>query len=46
MKQKLNIRKWKIMQVLWIKRIYIKYLLWQINQKSIKLYEQSLKNNK
>ena len=45
MKQKLNIRKWKIMQVLWIKRIYIKYLLWKINQKTIKLLKESLKNN-
>lgn len=45
MKQKLNIRKWKIMQVLWIKRIYIKYLLKKIDNKSQKMYRESLKNN-
>jgi hypothetical protein len=45
MKQKLNIRKWKIMQVLWIKRIYIKYLLKKIDNKSKKMYRESLKNN-
>lgn len=42
---KFNIKKWKIMQIIWIKRLYIQYLLKQSIKESNKLYNESLKNN-
>jgi len=45
MKQKLNIKKWRIMKVKWIKRLYLKWLISQSIKESNKLYSESLKNN-